>query len=88
LVKDAVGFIRRPPFAGSSGLGYRIIFAGAIATLPAKYRRMLGVRRVWWPAITLTGLVLRFVARLLGRPSTSELYARRRVATLDTAARG
>jgi uncharacterized protein (DUF2236 family) len=88
IVREAVGFIRKPPFAGSSGLGYRIIFAGAIATLPVKYRRMLGVRRTWWPAIALTGLVLRFVARLLGRPSTSERYASKRIAALEAAARG
>jgi uncharacterized protein (DUF2236 family) len=83
-VLDAVGFIRNPPFAGTTGLGYRIIFAGAIATIPKKYRRMLGVRRAWWPAITLSRLMLRFVGRLLGRPSTSEIYARRRVAALET----
>jgi len=81
-VRDAVHFIRRPPLGRSTGIGYRIVFAGAIATLPAHYRRMLGVRRVWWPAITMVGLVLAFVARLLGRPSTSEIYATRRVDAL------
>jgi uncharacterized protein (DUF2236 family) len=81
-VRDAVGFIRRPPFSKSTGLGYRVIFAGAISTLPREYRRMLGVRRPWWPALTLTRVVLWFVARLLGRPSTSEINARRRIAAL------
>ena len=87
LVRDAVGFIRSPPFAGASSLGYRVIFAGAVSTIPQQYRRMLGVRRPWWPAVTLTRFVLWFVARLLGRPSTSEAYATRRVEALE-AARG
>jgi len=85
LVRDAVRFIRRPALAGggTTSLGYRIIFAGAIATIPPEYRRMLGVRRVWWPAITVTGWALSFLGRLLGRPSTSEIYAGRRIAALE-----
>jgi uncharacterized protein (DUF2236 family) len=81
--REAVRFIRRPPLGRSTSIGYRIVFAGAVATLPAHYRAMLGVRRVWWPAITVTGWVLGFVGRLLGRPSTSEVYATRRVAALS-----
>lgn len=85
LVKDALRFLRRPPLDRSTGLGYRIVFAGAVATLPRKYRRLLGVRRAWWPAIGVTRFLLWFVARLLGRPSTSEIYARRRIARLEAA---
>jgi uncharacterized protein (DUF2236 family) len=85
-VRDAVGFLRRPPLDRATGFGYRIIFAGAVATLPAKYRRLLGVRRPWWPAITTTRLLLWLVGRLLGRPSTSEKYARRRVERLTAVA--
>jgi uncharacterized protein (DUF2236 family) len=87
LVRDAVRFIRKPPLGNSTAIGYRVIFAGAVATIPRPYRRMLGVRRAWWPAITATRFMLWFLGRLLGRPSTSELYARRRVAALE-AARG
>ncbi len=87
LVRDAVGFIRHPPFEGVTRLGYAIIFAGAVSTIPKRYRRMLGVRRPWWPALTLARVLLHFVGRLLGRPSTSEIYATRRVAAL-AAARG
>ncbi len=87
LVTDAVRFIRRPPLGGTTAFGYRIIFAGAVSTIPRKYRRLLGVRRPWWPAITLTRLMLWFLGRLLGRPSTSEIYATRRVVALE-AARG
>jgi uncharacterized protein (DUF2236 family) len=86
LVRDAVRFLRRPPLDGPTGLGYRVVFAGAVATLPRKYRDLLGVRRAWWPAITVTRFVLWFAVKLLGRPSTSERYARRRIARLEAAA--
>jgi uncharacterized protein (DUF2236 family) len=82
LVHDAVRFIRRPALGRSTGLGYRIIFAGAVATLPVRYRELLGVRRAWWPAVTATRLLLWFVSNVLGRPSMSERYARRRIARL------
>jgi uncharacterized protein (DUF2236 family) len=82
-VRDAVTFIRTPPLASTVKLGYRIIFAGAVSTIPRHYRRMLGVRRPWWPALTATRLMLWFLANLLGRPSTSEIYARRRGANLE-----
>jgi uncharacterized protein (DUF2236 family) len=87
LVLDAVRFIRKPPLGSTTAFGYRVIFAGAVSTIPRQYRRMLGVRRPWWPAITTTRLMLWFLGRLLGRPSTSEIYATRRVAALE-AARG
>ena len=87
LVRDAVQFIRSPPLGRATAFGYRVIFAGAVSTIPTQYRRMLGVRRPWWPAITATRLMLWFLGSLLGRPSTSETYATRRVAALE-AARG
>ena len=82
LVLDAVRFIRKPPLGRTTAFGYRVIFAGAVSTIPRGYRRMLGVRRPWWPAITSTRLMLWFLSRLLGRPSTSEIHATRRVAAL------
>ena len=85
LVLDAVRFIRKPPLGRTTAFGYRVIFAGAVSTIPRGYRRMLGVRRPWWPAITSTRLMLWFLGRLLGRPSTSEIYATRRAAALDAA---
>jgi uncharacterized protein (DUF2236 family) len=85
LVLDAVRFIRKPPLGRTTALGYRVIFAGAVSTIPRQYRRMLGVRRPWWPAITTTRVILWFLAKLLGRPSTSEIYASRRVAALEAA---
>ncbi|MCU1550139.1 MAG: hypothetical protein JWR36_699 [Glaciihabitans sp.] len=87
-VAEAVRFIRHPPLRRSIMPGYRIIFAGAVASLEPKYRRMLGVKRVWWPAITLTGILLRILGKLLGRPSSSEIYATRRLANIASRGTG
>jgi len=85
-VKEAVRFIRTPPLRSFVMPGYRILFAGAVATLDPKYRRMLGLRRAWWPAKTLTRLVLWGLAKLLGRPSAAQVHADRRTARLRAAA--
>jgi len=82
-VAQAVRFIRRPPLKRSLMPAYGILFAGAVATIAPEYRRMLGLRRAWWPAITATRLSLVVLARLLGRPSTSEIRARRRISRLN-----
>ncbi len=81
-VAQAVRFIRSPPLKKSLMPAYRIILGGAVATIPAEYRRMLGLRRPLWPAITMTRLALAVLGVLLGRPSNAELFARKRVARL------
>ena len=81
-VAQAVRFIRSPPLKRSLLPAYRIIFGGAVATIPAEYRRMLGLRRPLWPAITLTRIALIVLGVLLGRPSSAEVFARKRVARL------
>jgi hypothetical protein len=81
-VLDAVKFLRRPPLLPGARFGYRLFFAGAVASLPSEYRRMLGLRRPWWPAMTATRIALRAMAALLGRPSSSETAARVRIARL------
>lgn len=83
-VDEAVRFIRRPPLRRGMLPAYRVLFAGAVASLPVEYRRMLGLRRVPG-AILATGLVLRAVAAIMGGRSTSEDAARRRIARLDGA---
>lgn len=79
-VADVVRFLRRPKL-GTLGGGpvYRILFAGAVASLPPPYRRMLGLRRVPG-AITATRVLLWAVGRILRGPSTSERAARERIA--------
>jgi uncharacterized protein (DUF2236 family) len=81
-VDDIVRFIRRPPLALSMRVPYAILFGGAVASLPKEFRRMLGLRRPWWPAITATRVALRVVERILGQTSTSEAAAQRRLARL------
>lgn len=88
-VDEAVEFLRTPPLPGT-GIAYRILFAGAVASLPVEYRRLLGLRRAWWPAITGTRFILWVVARALAgspNPSAREL-AIARVARLRSGVRG
>ncbi|MBW4032410.1 MAG: DUF2236 domain-containing protein [Acidobacteria bacterium] len=84
-VDEAVRFIRNPPLGKGFGPAYRILFAGAVASIPVEYRRLLGLRRAWWPATTLTRIVLRIVHRALGSSSSSEDAARARLARLAAA---
>ncbi len=82
-VDEAVRFIRTPPLSGT-GPAYSILFAGAVASIPVEYRRLLGLRRAWWPAITLTRIVLWVAGRALAgseSPSARQL-ATERVARL------
>jgi uncharacterized protein (DUF2236 family) len=81
-VAEAVRFIRSPGIARGMRPAYRILFGGAVASIPADYRRMLGLSRPWWPAVTLTRGVLALMGLVLGRSSTSEDAARLRLARL------
>ncbi len=83
-VAEAVRFIRNPPLKRSMMPAYRILFAGAVASIPEHYRRMLGLRRAWWPAVTATRVLLAAVGFVMGGRSTSEEAARRRIAALGT----
>jgi uncharacterized protein (DUF2236 family) len=83
-VAEAVRFIRRPPLRRSMMPAYRVLFAGAVASLPIRYRRMLGLRRSPLPVIWATGVILRTIQRVLGSSSTSEAAARGRIARLGS----
>lgn len=85
-VAEAVRFIRHPPLRRSMMPAYRIMFAGAVASIPPEYRELLGLRRSRLPVVAATGLVLGAVRRVLGGSSTSEDAARRRIARLRAAA--
>lgn len=87
-VAEAVRFIRNPPLRRSMMPAYRIMFAGAVASIPREYRDLLGLRRSRLPVITATGAVLGAVRRVLGESSTSEDAARRRIARLRASAPG
>ncbi|HZK60115.1 MAG TPA: oxygenase MpaB family protein [Cryobacterium sp.] len=81
-VAEAVRFIRNPPLRRSMMPAYRIMFAGAVASIPEDYRRLLGLKRSRLPVIWATGAVLGAVRLLLGNSSTSEDAARLRLARL------
>ena len=86
-VAEAVRFIRSPGLPAGMMPAYRLLFAGAVASIPREYRRRLGLRRAWWPAISLTRLLLFFAGRILGTGSSAESAARRRLARLGSDAR-
>ena len=85
-VREAVRFIRRPPLAKGFLPDYRIMFAGAVASLPKEYRRMLGLRRSPLPVIWATGRVLAVVRRVMGSESSSEEAALSRIRRLERSA--
>ncbi|MFE6256641.1 oxygenase MpaB family protein [Agromyces sp. NPDC057865] len=81
-VTQAVRFIRKPGLPGLTGRVYPILFGGAVASLSPRYRELLGLRRPWWPAMTMTRIMLASAARVLGSVSPSERNARARIARL------
>lgn len=86
-VDDVVRFLRRPPFpdSRSMSLAYGVLFASAVATIPRRYRRLLGVRRTPLPVVTTTRAVLALTARALGSGPRAQDFARRRLRRLQTA---
>lgn len=87
-VAEAVRFIRNPPLRGSMMLAYRIMFAGAVASIPGPYRDLLGLRRSRLPVVWATGILLHAVRLVLRGPSSSEVAARARIARLQHAGTG
>lgn len=84
-VAEAVRFLRRPGLLGLTGRLYPILFGGAVASLDPHHRELLSLRRPWWPAITMTRVLLALARRLVGGVSPSERNARARVARLEHA---
>lgn len=87
-VREAVGFLRGIRLPGEAGVVYPLLFAGAVASLAPKVRRLLGLRRPWWPAITANRVLFVVLGRYLGRVSPSEQAALDRIARLDRAPAG
>lgn len=81
-VEETIAFLRKPPLRRSMLPFYRIMFAGAVASIPEEYRRVLGLKKPWWPAKWLTGMILGLLRALLGPSSTSEDAARVRITRL------
>jgi len=81
-----VHFIRNAPLPLPARAPYGVLVAGAVSTLPAHYREMLGVPNVpsalARPAV---GALLGAIGAVLGRQSPSQRNARRRAARIDAA---
>ena len=81
-----VRFIRNPPLPLPARPPYAVLFAGAVATLPSEYRRILGV-----PSVPLrlarpsVAALLGTLGAVLGRQSPSQRNARRRISSLHAA---
>jgi uncharacterized protein (DUF2236 family) len=62
---EAMDFLRKPPLPLSIRIGYRLMFQAAVATIPVKTRRAIGVRR--HPgAIWVGRALIRFLRWALG----------------------
>jgi uncharacterized protein (DUF2236 family) len=81
-VKKALVFLTNPPLPASTKIPYAIMVNGAIATMDLYYRDLLGLRKPWWPAITLTRVVLWLTGVVLGSESTSRKRAIERIERL------
>ena len=86
-VDDVVRFLRRPPFrdSPSMSLAYRVLFASAVATIPRRYRRLLGLRRTWLPVVTVTRVILAVTESALGAGPRAQDFARLRLRRLERA---
>jgi hypothetical protein len=87
-VQDALAYIRRPPLPRSQRLGYRVLFAGAAATLTPRQRELLGlslphIGPVPLPVKPAVLLVLGVLKLGLGRQGPSEAAALRRIRRLE-----
>ncbi|TDN91728.1 uncharacterized protein (DUF2236 family) [Microbacterium sp. BK668] len=84
-VDDVVQFLRRSPFRGSPlmTLAYRLLFASAVATIPPRFRRVLGLRRSPLPVVTMTRFVLAASLRTLSSGPRAQDFGRMRLRRLE-----
>jgi uncharacterized protein (DUF2236 family) len=85
-VDQAVQFIVNPPLPASMKPGYKILVAGAIASLDPYYRDLLGLKRPWWPALTASKWMVAVIGFILGSESPSMARARERIQRVRAAA--
>ncbi|ALO66604.1 hypothetical protein AS189_09030 [Arthrobacter alpinus] len=82
-VAETLAFIKNPPLPRSQQAGYRVLFAAAVASLPAEYRKLLRLQTpkigpVPLPVTVPTKAVLAVVHWSLGATGPSEAAARAR----------
>jgi uncharacterized protein (DUF2236 family) len=88
--RETISFLRDPPLRASMLPAYRVLFAGAVASLEPRYREMLGLDRASFgpfplPALASTRVMLGVAGRVLGEQSTSHEAALKRIARLRDA---
>lgn len=66
-------------------LAYRVLFASAVATIPHRYRKLLGLRRSPLPVVTATRIVLAVTERALNSGPRAQDFARARLRRLAAA---
>ena len=86
-VREAISFLTNPPLPASTKIPYKILVAGAVVTIDPYYRKLLGLRRPWWPAVTATRVLLFLIGVVLGRESTSRARALERIERINAAPR-
>lgn len=85
-VEETIAFLKNPPLRRSMMPFYRVMFAGAVASIPREYREILGLKKSRWPAVWATGLILGILRAMLGPSSTSEDAALKRMKRLQGSA--
>jgi hypothetical protein len=86
-VREAISFLTNPPLPASTKIPYKILVAGAVVTIDPYYRKLLGLRRPWWPAVTATRVLLFLIGVVLGRESTSRARALERIERINATPR-
>ncbi|MBW8026448.1 DUF2236 domain-containing protein [Clavibacter michiganensis subsp. michiganensis] len=86
--RETISFLREPPLRASMLPAYRVLFAGAVASLEPRYRQLLGLDRASFgpiplPALASTRVMLGVAGRVMGEQSTSHEAALKRIARLE-----
>ena len=84
-VREALRFLTKPPLPLGTRLPYQLLVAGAVSMLEPETRKLLGLRKPWWPAIWVTKVLLRLVSVVLGSESTSRQRAQERIERIRSA---
>lgn len=84
--REVIAFVRRPPLHPILMPAYAVLFHAAVATIPAPYRTMIGIRRVPLPILTTARVTLWALRKIIGPTSPAELHALSRHARIQHAA--
>ena len=57
-MRDAIGFLRKPPISAAQRTGYRVLMNGAISTIPRRLTTLLGLTAAPGARVAATALIL------------------------------